>query len=76
MVNYLARLKTLTDQLAAVGELVSHRDYLAYLLEGLPEEYDSFVTAVYDQVDQLTVEDVQSLLLSYELLKRGVCYRI
>lgn len=39
----------LADSLAAVGETVPYKDYLGYLLEGLPVEYDAFVTSVYNR---------------------------
>ena len=60
-------LKNLNRQLAAIGELVSYKDHLAHLLKGFPAEYDSFVLAVYNWVDNPTVEEVQSLLVLYDL---------
>ena len=64
---YLSQLKALIDQLAAVGESVAYRDHLAYLLEGLPANYDPFVSAVYNWGDSPSVEEIQSLLIAYEL---------
>ena len=46
--TYLMHLKKLTNQLAAVGEPISHKDQLAYMLEGLPAEYDALVSAIYN----------------------------
>ena len=60
-------LKKLTDQLATIGKAVSHKDRLAYMLEGLAIEYDAFVSAVYNRADDPSIEKIQSLLVSYEL---------
>ncbi|KAI4312871.1 hypothetical protein MLD38_037660 [Melastoma candidum] len=51
MQQYLSTLKSLSDQLGAVGEPVKYSDYIWYMLEGLPAEYDAVVTAVYSRVD-------------------------
>ncbi|KAI4312192.1 hypothetical protein MLD38_037031 [Melastoma candidum] len=67
MQTYLNSLKALSDQLGAVGEPIKYRDYIWYMLEGLPVEYDSVVTAVYSRADQPSVEEVQNLLLSFEM---------
>ncbi|KAI4330083.1 hypothetical protein MLD38_028391 [Melastoma candidum] len=52
MQQYLNCLKSLSDQLGAVGEPVKYRDYLWHMLEGLPTEYDAIVTAIYSRTDQ------------------------
>ena len=65
--QYLDRLKSLIDFLIAVGESVSYYDHLDYLLEGLHMEYDSFITAVYNLADRPSIEEVQSLLIAFDL---------
>ncbi|KAI4312733.1 hypothetical protein MLD38_037531 [Melastoma candidum] len=67
MQQYLSNLKSLSDQLSAIGEPVKYRDYVWYMLEGLPAEYDAVVTAVYSRPDQPSVEEVQNLLLSFDM---------
>ncbi|KAI4385726.1 hypothetical protein MLD38_003721 [Melastoma candidum] len=67
MQQYLSSLKSLSDQLSAIGEPVKYRDYVWYMLEGLPAEYDAVVTAVYSRPDQPSVEEVQNLLLSFDM---------
>ncbi|KAI4373768.1 hypothetical protein MLD38_011851 [Melastoma candidum] len=64
---YLNMLKSLANQLAAVGEPVSQRDYIWYMLEGLPAEFDAVVTAIYSRPDQITLDEVQNLLLGFEM---------
>ena len=66
-VNYLGHLKTLIDKLIVIGKLVSYKDHLAHMLKGLPVEYDPFVSIIYNQVDNPIVEEVQSLLVLYEI---------
>ncbi|KAI4326751.1 hypothetical protein MLD38_032030 [Melastoma candidum] len=63
MQRYLNNMKALS----AVGEPVKHQDYLWYLLEGLPAEYDAVVTSVYSRPDQPALEEVYNLLLNFEL---------
>ena len=58
IVTYLGHLKTLTDQLAAIGEPIFYKDHVAYLLEGLPTKYDPFVSAIYNQGDSPIVEEI------------------
>ncbi|KAI4388134.1 hypothetical protein MLD38_000492 [Melastoma candidum] len=67
MQQYLSSLKSLANQLGAVGEPVKYSDYLWYMLEGLPAEYDAVVTAVYSRVDQPSIDEVQNLLVNFEM---------
>ncbi|KAI4370820.1 hypothetical protein MLD38_019127 [Melastoma candidum] len=67
MQQYLSSLKSLSDQLGAVGEPVKYSDYIWYMLEGLPAEYDAVVTAVYSRVDQPSIDEVQNLLVNFEM---------
>ena len=65
--EYVLKLKTLVDKLSSIGEPVSNRDQLINLFQGLGAEYNSFVTSINSRVDLPTVEEVHSLLLSYDL---------
>ena len=64
--EYIQRLKSICNSLAAIGELVSEKDQLIYLFNGLYCEYNSFVTSIQNQSDQPTIEQIHSLLLSYD----------
>ncbi|KAK0591018.1 hypothetical protein LWI29_034531 [Acer saccharum] len=66
LTQYLAQMKEITNKFAAIGELLSYRDHLGYLLEGLGAEYNSFVTSIHNRTDQPSIENVHSLLMSYE----------
>ncbi|KAI4312169.1 hypothetical protein MLD38_037010 [Melastoma candidum] len=70
---YLNTLKSLANQLAAVGETVRHQDYIWYMLEGLPAEYDAVVTAIYSRPDQVSLDEVHNLLLSFEIITISGC---
>lgn len=65
--QYISMMKALIDKLAAVGKSVEYHEHLGYLLEGLPAEYDTFVTTVYQLPYQCAIEDMHSLLISYDL---------
>ena len=47
--EYLARIKEVFDKYSAMGEPLSYRDKLMYTLNGLTEEYDGFVTSIYNR---------------------------
>ncbi|KAI9195642.1 hypothetical protein LWI28_016864 [Acer negundo] len=72
--QYLFQFKEIADKFAAIGEPLSYRDHLGYLLKGLGSEYDAFVTSIEYRVDRPSIEDVKSLLLSHEsrLSKRKI----
>lgn len=65
--QYIAQLKVLTDSLAAVGEPITYKDHLGYLLEGLLAEYDAFITVVYNRSDEPSIKDIQSLIINFDL---------
>ncbi|MDV3143411.1 MAG: hypothetical protein Q8761_03240 [Sweet potato little leaf phytoplasma] len=44
--QYLAQIKDIADKFSAIGEPLSYRDHLGYILEGLGTEYDQFVTSI------------------------------
>ena len=64
--EYIQRLKSICNSLAAIGEPVSEKDHLIYLFNGLDREYNSFVTSIQNRSDQPTIEQIRSLLLSYD----------
>ncbi|MCH95282.1 retrovirus-related Pol polyprotein from transposon TNT 1-95, partial [Trifolium medium] len=64
--EYLLRIKSIVNSLTAVGDFVSESEQVDSILEGLPEEFNSFVMMIYSRVDTPTVEDVEALLLLQE----------
>ncbi|WKA01746.1 hypothetical protein VitviT2T_020012 [Vitis vinifera] len=63
--EYLARIKEVFDKYSAMGEPLSYRDKLMYTLNGLTEEYDGFVTSIYNRSDKSSLKEVHSLLYTY-----------
>jgi histone deacetylase 1/2 len=45
--EYLLRIKSIVNSLIAVGDFVSEQEQVDSILEGLPEEFNSFVMMVY-----------------------------
>jgi histone deacetylase 1/2 len=61
--EYLLCIKSIVNSLIAVGDVVTEQEQVDSILEGLPEEFSSFVMMVYSRFDTPTVEDVEALLL-------------
>ena len=63
---YLLEIKKITDTLSVIGSPVSINDHIEAILDGLPEDYDRFVTIVLSRIDPYIVKEIESLLLSQE----------
>ncbi|CAL9029450.1 unnamed protein product [Prunus brigantina] len=72
MTTYLHSIKEIADGLAAAGQSLSESDIVAYVLGGLPEEYDPLVTSIETHLEPVTSDELHGLLLSREavILKR------
>jgi len=64
--EYLLAIKKIVDSLAAIGSAISNDDHIEAILDGLPEDYDSFVTSVTSRLDPYTIDDIEALLLAQE----------
>lgn len=64
--QHLAQIKDASDKFSAIGEPLSYRDHLGYILDGLENEYNLFVTSIQNHTDWPLLADVCSLLLAYE----------
>ncbi|KAF5468811.1 hypothetical protein F2P56_012931 [Juglans regia] len=64
--DYFMTIKRLTDELAIAGQPLPSDDIVTYLLAGLGPEYDSLVSLVSHRADSLTLEDLYSMLLTFE----------
>lgn len=65
--EYLQSFKTISDKLAAAGSQISDTDLLVHILNGLPHEYDAFVTSIRVRYPPVTTEELHSLLLTEEM---------
>lgn len=63
---YINKHKSLCNNLAAIGEPFSYNDHVFYLRRGLRHEYNPFVTLITNRPYKPYVEEIHSLLLSYE----------
>ncbi|KAF0726653.1 hypothetical protein Ae201684_015153 [Aphanomyces euteiches] len=70
MMHHLNDLKTLSEQLEAVGAPVSEEDLVITLLCSLPESYDVLITALESRSDALTWGFVTSRLLHEETKRK------
>ena len=66
MIDYLGKIKTYCDLLAAVGCKISEDDQILHVLNGLSAEYDPVIVAITARVDGWVMQEVSSLLLSFE----------
>uniref|UniRef100_A0ACD6AQE6 Uncharacterized protein n=1 Tax=Avena sativa TaxID=4498 RepID=A0ACD6AQE6_AVESA len=67
MVEYFNKVKGLTDALSAAGKDLDEEDFIIYLLTGLDNSYDALVTSVTTRTEPMSVNDLYSHLLDYEL---------
>lgn len=65
--DYFQWGKSLSDVMAAVGHLLHEIDIISYSLVGLDSSYDPLVASINTQLDPLSLEDIYSYMLSFEL---------
>jgi hypothetical protein len=65
--DYFDRVKHLADNLAATGVPLRDDEVVAYLLTSLPEEYDSLLTSVTTRAVPMSLSEVYTNLLSFEM---------
>lgn len=54
----------LVDCLISIGDLVSSKDHIDIILEGLSEDCDLFITIIHGGTDPISVTDIDALLLA------------
>lgn len=65
MAEYLAKMKSISDNLLLAGSPISNNDLIIQTLFGLDIEYNPIVVQLFDKID-LTWVDVQAALLTFE----------
>ena len=71
MSTHINSIKTLSEQLAAVGAQVSEEDLVMTLLMSLPSSYEHFITALESVSEsELTYDYVVAKLMNYDLRKK------
>ena len=69
--THINSIKTLAEQLAAIGAQISEEDLVMTLLMSLPPSYEHFITALESVSEsELTYDYVVAKLLNYDLRKK------
>ncbi|KAL5753555.1 hypothetical protein ACOSP7_021775 [Xanthoceras sorbifolium] len=63
--EYVLKLRTMADSLAAAGQPMSDRDLILNVLQGLGSEYDAVIVNITSQ-HGISLQDAQFQLMSYE----------
>ncbi|KAK6119198.1 hypothetical protein DH2020_047046 [Rehmannia glutinosa] len=64
--EYLNKVKSCCDAIASAGERISEDNQIMHVLGGLGNEYDVVVVTVTSKLESYNLQEVTSLLLSYE----------
>ena len=64
--TYLLDIQKSVNSLSANGSSITDEDHIEAILDGLPEEYDPFITSVLSRTDPYTVDEIEALLLAQE----------
>ncbi|XP_060957927.1 retrovirus-related Pol polyprotein from transposon RE2 isoform X2 [Cannabis sativa] len=64
--DYVDKIKFVCDSLAIAGHPVNDFDLILHLLNGLGPEFDSVVSSITSRSENLSLEEVQALLMSHE----------
>ena len=74
--DYLQQIKGLADSLMVVGAPVSDHDLIDVTLNGLPDEYESFIDSIMLRISTTTLDELHGLLINKEVFmnrkKKGV----
>ena len=66
MMEYILKLKMITDNPAVIGEPISERDQELQFLSGLGVEYNPIVASITAREYDLPLQSVHSILLTHE----------
>ncbi|RVW21555.1 Retrovirus-related Pol polyprotein from transposon RE1 [Vitis vinifera] len=66
MLEYILKIKTISDNLVAIGEPVKETNHILQLLGGLGSEYNSIVASLIAREDDLSLHSVHSILFTHE----------
>lgn len=64
--EFLLKVRSLVDMLNMVGEIVSEKDYVSAILNGLSPKYEHFIVSVNTRADDYSVDEIEYLLLAQE----------
>ena len=64
--DFFLSIKRMADDLALAGQPLKNEEILTYVLAGLGQEYDSFVSTITSRSDEVPLEELYSMLLLTE----------
>ncbi|KAK0598074.1 hypothetical protein LWI29_031379 [Acer saccharum] len=64
--DFVLKVKTVGDSLKGTGQTVSDNDLILSMLSGVGRDYDSVVSVVISQRNNISPQEVQYLLLNHE----------
>lgn len=64
--EYMLSVKKIVDMLATVGSPIDTKEQIAAIFNGLPQEYDSFITSVMSRSEPYSIEEMEALLMAQE----------
>lgn len=64
--EFLLKIKTIVDQLALIGYVLTPKYHIDAIFEGFPFSYDTFVVSVESRLEDYIVAEIESLLLAQE----------
>lgn len=67
MSEYILKVKSIADNLAAVACPVNDTDLVSTFLAGLSTDYDAFVTSINTHVDPIGLDELLGLMISQEI---------
>ena len=66
VIEFIMKIKGFSDSLASIGEPILDQDQIMNLLAGLGANYNVVVTSISARDNQLSLEAIHSLLLTFE----------
>lgn len=66
VVEYLSKMKSLADDMAAAGKPIGDEELVSYVLAGLDADYEPCVSALVACVEPVSMADLYSQLMSFE----------
>lgn len=64
---YYNKMSAIKDELAAIGKVIEDEEMISYLMNGLDYDYNPVVSSILGQASTLSLADVYSELLAYDL---------
>jgi hypothetical protein len=66
VIEYVAKMQALGDEMAAVGRPLEDEELVEYILTGFDDEYDSVVSSILARSEPVLVSELYSQLLAFE----------